>query len=120
MGKESHQENRREFPRVNLELKAVYRVLNLERNEGNAEIQNLSYGGLMFISSDALTTGDLLDIIIYYKAGDISFNAKVVWAEPLGELLPPEHNIGIKYMSLSSMDKNYLSLIIASTQGQNL
>ena len=118
MEKISFHENHREFSRVNLEMKGVYRAIYPQRNEGCAEIQNLSHGGLMFISSDFLKTGDLLDMTVYYQDVDISFNSKVVWTEALGGILPPEYKFGIEYISLSSMDKSYLSLIIATNQEQ--
>jgi c-di-GMP-binding flagellar brake protein YcgR len=110
----SFQENRREFSRVNLELKGVYRVLYPERNEGCAEIQNLSQGGLMFISSDTLNKGNLLDMKVYCQDFDISVNAKVVWAEELSGILSAEYKFGIEYLKLSTIDKRYLSLIISS------
>ena len=114
MAKGSFQEYHREFPRVNFELKGVYRVLDLERNEGCAEIQNLSIGGLMFISSYILNKGDLLDMTVYYQEFEIPFNAKVVWAEELSGILPEEYKFGIEYLKISAMDKRYLSLIISS------
>ncbi len=116
MTKEPFQENPREFPRVNLELKGVYRVLDLEGKEGCAEIQNLSHGGLMFIASHTLNERDLLDMTVYYQKLEIPFNAKVVWTEPMNETLPIEYKCGLEYMKISATDKIYLSLIIALNQ----
>ncbi len=109
-------ENPREFPRVNLDVKGIYRVLNQERKEGCAEIQNLSHGGLMFIASHSLNKGVLLDITIYYQELEIPLNAKVVWAEPMSDTLPIEYQCGIEVMKISTIDKIYLSLLIASCQ----
>jgi len=114
MAKGSFQENNRQFPRVNLDLKGVYRVLDLERNEGCAEIQNLSHGGLMFISSNILRKGDLLDMTLFCLEFEIFFNAKVVWTEQLGGIIADEYRFGIQYLRIPTMDKRYLSLIIAS------
>lgn len=112
----SFQENNRQFPRINLELKGVYRVLDLERNEGCAEIQNLSHGGLMFISSNTLREGDSLDMTLFCQEFEISFNARVVWAEELGGILAAEYRFGIEYLKISPMNKGYLSLMVASNQ----
>lgn len=104
----------REFRRINLELKGSFRVLNCERNEGCAEIQNIGHGGLMFISSSALAKGDSLNMIVYYREFEIPFNAKVVWTESLLGSSPEEFKYGIRYQSISILEQSYLSMIFGS------
>ena len=106
--------NKREFQRINLELKGSYRVVGLERSDGCAEIQNIGHGGLMFISSSSLNRGDSLDMTIYYQEFEIPINISVVWSEKLMGTLPNEFKYGVKYLASSNMERSYLSLIIGS------
>lgn len=116
MTKGSFRENPREFQRINLELKGIYRVLNPDGQEGCAEIQNLSHGGLMFIASHTLNKWDLLDMTVYYQEFEIPLNGKVVWTAPMSETLPIEYQCGLEYMKISAVDKMYLSLIMVLHQ----
>jgi hypothetical protein len=108
------EENQREFRRIDIELKASYRIQDVERNDGCAEIQNLGHGGLMFIASSALSKGDLVDMTVYFNESAIPFHAKIVWSKELSGTLPQEFKYGAQYTKISTLEQSYLSLIIGS------
>jgi len=114
MERDLAQDEKREFRRVNVELKGSYRVLEKERSEGCAEIQNLSHSGLMFIASSVLIRGDAIEMTVYFDEYEIPFSAKVVWLEKLYGSLPEENKYGVKYTRISPLEQSHLALIISS------
>ncbi|HXN06467.1 MAG TPA: PilZ domain-containing protein [Nitrospiria bacterium] len=114
MFKESPKDKLRTFPRIAVELKGGFRVPNVERKEGWAEIQNLSHGGLMFIASSLLNRGDSIDMTFYHKEIEIALNAEVVWSEQLDGSTPEEFKYGLKFVRISDFDKAYMSWILAA------
>jgi len=116
MANGAFQAHHRQFPRFNLEMKGFYRVFDLGKNDGCAEIQDLSHGGLMFISSDPLNKGDLIGITVLNLEIEMSFNARIVWTEKIAGNLAAGYRFGIEYLNVSAMNKRNLSLFIASKQ----
>lgn len=114
MDEKFSKENKREFRRIDIELKASYRIQDIERNEGCAEIQNLGHGGLMFIASSALNKGDLVDMTVYFNESAIPFHARIVWSKELNGTWPQECKHGAAYTEISTLEQSYLSLIIGS------
>lgn len=114
MIKGSPKGNQRTFPRIAVELRGGFRVPDVERKEGWAEIQNLSHGGLMFIASSLLNRGDSIDMTVYHKEIEIALNAEVVWSEQLDGSVPEEFKYGLKFIRMSDFDKAYMSWILAA------
>ncbi|MBI3594252.1 MAG: PilZ domain-containing protein [Nitrospirae bacterium] len=106
--------NRRNFRRIEVELKGSFNILGQEQSEGCAEIQNVGFGGAMFIASAPLNRGELIEMTIYCREIEIPFHAQVVWIETLTPSLPVEFKFGVKYTKISALEQNYLSLIIGS------
>jgi hypothetical protein len=106
--------SRRKFRRVDVELIGSYNVLGMEQSEGCAEIQNVGYGGVMFIASSPLNRGESLEMTIYCREIEIPFQADVVWVETLTEDIPIDYRLGVKYTKISALETGWLSLIIGS------
>jgi hypothetical protein len=119
MPRDFSEENQREFRRIDIELKASYRVQDIEINEGWAEIQNLGHGGLMFIASSPINKGDLVYMTVYFNESEIPVHAKIVWSKELSGTLPQEFKYGAEYTKIASLEQSYLSLIIGSNHQTN-
>jgi len=113
------QEDRRKFPRVDVEIKGIFRVIDSKTKDGLAEIQNVSLGGVMFISSSPLQSGGLIEMTLFLKGSEISHKANVVWAEKVKGLLAPECQYGIEFVTISPLERRYLSFIISSDLEKN-
>jgi hypothetical protein len=94
-----------------------YRIQSVERSDGCAEIQNIGHGGLMFIASEPLQVGGLIDLTIIEPEYEIRLGARIVWREKLKGPLPTEFKYGVRYRDISALEQSYLSLIIGSEGG---
>ena len=73
----------RKSARVDIHLKADYRVVLPNKEDARVEIEteNISLGGLMFYSDRAIKAGTKIDIRLFLAKEPVAFTAKVVWTE---------------------------------------
>ena len=104
----------REFSRVRFEIKGMVHSLDRDKEEGCAEIQNLSHGGVMFISSSPLNKGERLDMTLYHHEFEIPLEGTVIWSEACDAASIKEFNYGLKFGEISSVHRVTLSHILSS------
>ena len=96
----------RRYPRVNLELKADFRILLPQNEKDRFELQtkSLGGGGLMFLSPVKLSSGTRVEIRLFYYAHVIQFIAEVVWTEQLVGTETADFKCGLEYVKISQDD----------------
>ena len=107
-------EDRRQFVRINSQLVVSYRVIG-ERGEGILSVtQNLSRGGICFLTDAWIAPETVLqiDVRIPQRQQLIRFTAEVVWSgalllEHLGQS-PHRFQTGVRFVEIAETDQQLL------------
>lgn len=98
----------RKSPRVDLHLKADYRIVlpNKEDDRIEIETENISLGGLMFYSDRSIKMGTKLKVRLFLEKELAAFIAKVVWMEKRENSPVPKSPFatGLQYFEISETD----------------
>jgi hypothetical protein len=90
---------KRKFPRIDVEMKGDFWVLEEEKEKEmfSSQIKTVGKGGAMFVSFVPLAVDTHLKVRLYDGNHGILFLSKVVWTMPVEKSEPSCFNIGLQY-----------------------
>jgi hypothetical protein len=121
-GQKTDDIKKRAHPRVPVDLKTNFQVLQL-RKEGESSPQRidsmaktLGAGGLMFVSNVPLPVGTKVDMKIHYYTITVEFVAEVVWTREEAGFGSSEYYCGSRYSAISYDNLTHIQNILKSHQ----
>ena len=96
-------DHHRRYPRVNLKLKANFRILQPEKEKDRVELNTVSLGGggLMIQSPVHLQTGTRVEMRLFHYAHVIEFVAEVTWTKKQVGAKTAHFKCGLEYVKIS-------------------
>ncbi|MHB8482709.1 MAG: PilZ domain-containing protein [Nitrospiria bacterium] len=93
----------RRYPRVNLNLKADFRILHPGKTKDRVELNTTSLGGggLMIRSPVQLQKGTRVEMRLFHYAHVIEFVAEVAWTEKRIGTKTASFKCGLEYVKIS-------------------
>jgi len=72
--------DKRRFPRLSIDLDALYRIKDMKHHSYEATTVNVSFGGVCFKAEDVLPAGSIVEMKIFLAEGDcVIIVMKAVW-----------------------------------------
>jgi hypothetical protein len=108
-------ENKRRFPRIRIQTPVRYQIRGRPEFT-NTIADNISVGGLSFVNTDFIGPSTNLNLEINILFRILNPTARVSWAQPL--LHSDRYKLGIEFIELEPVQKNYLSDYIDMQMGK--
>ena len=121
-GQQTEDIRKRTHPRVAVDLKTDFQVLQLKKMEEKSPqrvdsmAKTLGTGGLMFVSNIPLPVGTKVDMKIHYYSITIEFVAEVVWIKEEAGFGTTEYFCGSRYSAISYDNMTHIQNILKSHQ----
>lgn len=116
---EKEKPDRRKFIRVKADLLTNFRVFCTLEEIKDAELQNISEGGLMFTSNQSLSNGQPLEVKLSVPvlSGMIEFEGTVVWNERTENRV--SYNTGVAVSNITPEEQEKLKRLTEKTVAQD-
>ena len=105
---EGEHAERRRHTRYDLAMPLRYRKAGMT-NACDTTCENICFGGLMLVSREALTPGDVLNLTLPYpddpRSGGLEIQGTVIWTDAYAHPDPagaPCHHVGVQFMNVSA------------------
>lgn len=108
---------KRRYPRVPVDRPSLVRVLDPEPFQRPFEdftrTRVLGPGGCMFLSSEPVGFGSLMEMLITLGERVVRADSRVVYEIERGS----EHEVGVEFLRMSPGDRAYLESVVAAESG---
>lgn len=96
-------QDKRAYPRFNVELPALYRVLGSSKEEFRVTVLDVGAEGMCLLSEDLLDVGQEIDLVVHLDEEEkISFRTQVAW---LARADQKQYRVGVRIVDGSKNDE---------------